>query len=279
LNAKNGAAIQQLKLIDTLVEEAEAETKAEMKYLPGTSTGLRGPYLGQKLPGQTPELFAPGIVSVYGSNENTVTLTPSGKELYFGKESGIWICRLTDEGWTAPENTGFQGYEMWISPRTQKMYYSGYQPGIWVMDRVGIGWGEPVRLVENGMFSTLTDDETLYTTVFKKGVSIGRYIKKDDAYGEPEILGSEVNTPQSFDAHPNVAPDGSFFIFDSDRPGGKGLYICFKKEDGSWTQAKYLGEEFNGICSTFSPDGKYLFFMKNHDIYWVDAKILDKFKR
>jgi hypothetical protein len=275
---KNWRAKEQLQLIDTQLYEARHETRTKMRYEPGTNTGLKGPYLGQKLPGMKPELFAPGIVSVYGSNENTVTLTPDGKELYFGKEAGIWVCKLTDEGWTAPENTGFKGYEMWISPSTKKMYYSGYEPGIWVMERTGDGWGKPLRLVENGMFSTLTHDETLYTTVFKKGANIGRYVKKGGTYSEPEIFGLEVNKPDSFDAHPNVAPDGSFIVYDSDRTEGKGLYITFRKKNGSWSQAKSFGKELSGACSTLSPDGKYLFFEKNHDIYWVDAKIIEELK-
>jgi hypothetical protein len=100
------------------------------------------------------------------------------------------------------------------------MYYSGWEPGIWVMERISDEWGKPARLVENGMFSTLTHDETLYTTVFKKGANIGRYIKKGGGYTEPEIFGPEVNKPDSFDAHPNVAPDGSFIIYDSNRTEG-----------------------------------------------------------
>jgi hypothetical protein len=275
---KNWRAKEQLQLIDAQLNKAKHETRAKMRYEPGTNTGLKGPYLGQEFPGLKPVLFAPGIVSVYGSNENTVTLTPDGKELYFGKEAGIWVCKLTGEGWTAPENTGFKGYEMWISPITKKMYYSGWEPGIWVMERISDEWGKPARLVENGMFSTLTHDETLYTTVFKKGANIGRYIKKGGGYTEPEIFGPEVNKPDSFDAHPNVAPDGSFIIYDSNRTEGKGLYITFLKKNGSWSQAKYLGKEFSGSCSTLSPDGKYLFFEKNHDIYWVDAKIIEQLK-
>jgi hypothetical protein len=130
------------------------------------------------------------------------------------------------------------------------------------------------------MFSTLTRDETLYTTVFnEKGKpNIGRYVMTEGKYGTPEILGPEVNTPDRFDAHPNIAPDGSFLIFDSDRPEGKGLYLSCRRADGAWSPAKFLGPEFSGSVSTFSPDGKYLFFMKNRDIYWVSAKIIEELR-
>lgn len=279
LNSQNWEAREQLQLIENLLDEAGKETRAMMKFKPGENTGKKGQYFGQKPPGLKPELFAPGIVSVYGSNENTVTFSPDGKEIYFGKEAGIWVSKLIEDGWTAPENTGFPGYEMWISPKTFKMYYSGlYEPGIWVMERLGSEWSKPKRLVENGMFSTLTLDETLYTTVFKQGAFIGKYRKIDGKYSEPEIFGPEINNPKSFNAHPNVAADESFVIFDTDYTEESGLHISFHRTDGSWSKAKYLGKEFSGNCSTLSPDGKYLFFMKNRDIYWVSAKIIEKFR-
>ena len=88
------------------------------------------------------------------------------------------------------------------------------------------------------------------------------------------------------------------------------LYISFKKNDGSWTKAKNMGEPINSsaseICPGVSPDGKYFFFTsyrtihKNYseipltyeekirilnspgnglgDIYWVDARIIEKIK-
>jgi len=277
IDPKNRSAQGQLQMIDLLIEDTRNETRAKMRFKPGEATGLKGPYLGQAPPRGKPELFAPGIVSVFGSNDNTVTISPDGKEIYFGKEAGIWVCRLTDQGWTAPENTGLKGYEMWISPKNEKMYYTGYEPGIWAVARSGNTWGAPQRIVPNGMFSTLTDDGTLYTTVFdKKGKpNIGRYVRENGTYGPPEILGPEINTLNSFDAHPNIAPDGKTLIFDSNRSGGNGLYVSFRKDDGSWDQARFLGPEFVGAsCSTFSPDGRFLFFMKGKDIYWVSSRII-----
>ena len=280
VDPKNRGAQQQLKMIDILLEDTRYETREKMRFRPGENTGLKGSYLGQRPPGLKPELFAPGIVSVFGSNENTVTLSPDGRELYFGKESGIWVCRWTERGWTAPQNTGWPGYEMWISPESGKMYYTGYEPGIWVMERSGADWGKPQKIVSNGMFSTLTRDETLYTTEFsEKGkANVGRYVKKDGKYETPEVLGPEINSPSGFDAHPNVAPDGSFLLFDRQLPGGNRLFISFKSPDGGWSSARSLGDEFNGSLSTFSPDGKYLFFMKNRDIYWASAKIIEELR-
>ena len=44
---------------------------------------LTGPYLGQKPPGKTPEIFAPGIIST-GFNERNLAFTPDGRELFYG---------------------------------------------------------------------------------------------------------------------------------------------------------------------------------------------------
>ena len=41
---------------------------------------LKGPYLGQKPPGTTPEMFAPGIIST-GYDERIAAFSPDGKEL------------------------------------------------------------------------------------------------------------------------------------------------------------------------------------------------------
>jgi len=49
------------------------------------SPALEGPYLGQKLPGLTPEAFAPGIVTTQGW-EYGGSFTPDMNEFYFIRE-------------------------------------------------------------------------------------------------------------------------------------------------------------------------------------------------
>ncbi len=43
---------------------------------------LTGDYLGQELPGMTPVLFAPGIIST-GMNERDIAISPDGNELFY----------------------------------------------------------------------------------------------------------------------------------------------------------------------------------------------------
>jgi hypothetical protein len=61
--------------------------------------------------------------------------------------------------------------------------------------------------------------------------------------------------------------------------GRGGLHISYRKEDGTWTDAKSLGKAFErAICPYVSPDGKYLFYLVMgrgyNDVYWVDARVL-----
>ena len=69
---------------------------------------VKGPYLGQKPPGMTPQVFAPGIVST-GLNTRDIAITPDGKHLFFmssrtppreqwpAKLSAAWLQRLAAE--------------------------------------------------------------------------------------------------------------------------------------------------------------------------------------
>jgi len=58
--------------------------------------------------------------------------------------------------------------------------------------------------------------------------------------------------------------------------GGRGLYISFRRQGGSWTQAR--NTNILGSLPKFSPDGKYFFFFRGGEIYWVDAMILEELK-
>lgn len=86
--------------------------------------------------------------------------------------------------------------------------------------------------------------------------------------------------------HPCIAPDESFLIFDSytiDPPGGHAhLFICFRQSDGSWGKAESLSkmlESERNIAASLSPDGKYLFFRAESDIYWISTKIFNQLKK
>ena len=101
-------------------------------------------------------------------------------------------------------------------------------------------------------------------------------------------MGPAVNAGE-WTAHPFVAPDESYLIWDSEREGGFGksdLYISFRQEDGSWGPAINMGASVNSekwdAFASVTPDGKYILFNRgvdpdnsNVDIYWIDANIIE----
>jgi Tol biopolymer transport system component len=103
-------------------------------------------------------------------------------------------------------------------------------------------------------------------------------------YHKPENLGDSINSKYP-DSCPCIAPDESYIVFQSVRPDncspGFNLYVSFCKTNGIWTKGKNLGRKINereASIPKISPDGKYLFFKRESDIYWVDAKIIDELR-
>ncbi len=285
--------------------DAVGETREPLRFAAGAKTGLDAPYLGQTPPGAVPVLFAPGIVSSAKSYEFAVTFTPDGREMYFtrrpdGGRNAIMVCRWGNDGWTAPEEAGFsRGYpsnEPFVTPDGRRLYFGSARPrpgqaqpeyGIWSVERAADGaWGEP-GYHGPGMYVSATRDGDLYMTDVTAIVSQDRpvvvYPKSGEGWGAPRRVGGGVNAPTNAD-HAFVAPDGSYILFDSSgRPGAQGgegdLHVCFREADGSWSEAYNLGDAINtpgtNFCPSVSPDGKYIFYSMNRDIYWVSAKALD----
>jgi len=267
------------------------------------------PYLGQEPPGMTPEVFAPGLVST-AAWEAAGTFSPDGREFFFtrrptweGADNRLFHMKVENGRWTAPAPAPFarncMEYESSISPDGGKLFFSSERPRpagtagrgqIWVSERGMDGWGEPRYLpgyVNSGwvMYVTAATDGTLYFTgVYDQQHGIFQSSPGADGYTKPVRLPAGVNDRRGA-AHPFIAPDRSYLIFDA-MDGGmadKSLFISVRQPDGSWSPARKLGPEINAtrteMCPSMSPDGKYFFFYraveKNGDIYWVDARIIE----
>jgi len=113
---------------------------------------------------------------------------------------------------------------------------------------------------------------------------------KDGKYKEPVLMEFGINDGE-VDWCPWIAPDESYIIWSSHREGciGSGdLYISFRNDNGTWGGPINMGKSVNTPRQerfpSVSPDGKYLFFARHldsitySDIYWVDAKIIEKLK-
>ncbi|MFC2156697.1 hypothetical protein ACFLT9_02545 [Acidobacteriota bacterium] len=278
---------------------------------------LKGPYLGQKPPGLIPEVFARGIVSTEQNEVNSV-FSPDGKEFYFSRFSpgkGYTMMFMTEglDGWTKPAVAPFSGkyseVDMFISPDGGELFFiskrpirspgprsDGYQ--IWVMERLDQGWAEPrhlgpvINFGSRHLYPSVSRNGNLYFNADRRGFGKGDFFRaefKTGGYTKPENLGKAINTLYD-ETDALISPDESFLIFTSvDRPDGFGsgdLYISFRKNDGSWTKSKNMGETVNTssseFCPILSPDGKYFFFTSRRrgsdDIYWVSADIIQEYR-
>ena len=137
-----------------------------------------------------------------------------------------------------------------------------------------------------------SDNGTYYFDTYKKNSPNFpiRYSQKiDGKYEKPKALSKAINKGTNL-SHPFIAPDESYLIWDAKREDGYGssdIYISFKQQDGSWSNAINLGDKINTeaweAAASVTPDGKYLFFNRNIgsnsyenvDIFWVDAKIIE----
>ena len=91
---------------------------------------LEGPYLGQKPPGMTPEIFASGIIST-GHYEQGNSFSPDGKAFYYtlvGPRFGITLFMQMQHGrWSKPQTAPFSGkyndYYPYYSPDGKRLYF------------------------------------------------------------------------------------------------------------------------------------------------------------
>ena len=97
---------------------------------------LTGKYLGQAEPGNTPEIFAPNIVST-GMSEINAVFSPDFKEFYYSiimPNGQFVIMVLKNDGnkWSAPEVAGFSGEyseaDPFITADGKYLYYVSKRP-------------------------------------------------------------------------------------------------------------------------------------------------------
>ena len=116
---------------------------------------LKGPYLGQKLPGMTPEIFAPGIVSYQRSVHSATMFSPDGSEVYWTvmndpEPMRIVFMKQVDGVWTQPQEVPFTSISddanPFISSSGDSIFFKSYRGdgnAIWVTSREENGWSNP----------------------------------------------------------------------------------------------------------------------------------------
>ena len=277
---------------------------------------LKGPYLGQKPPGMTPEIFAPGIITT----ELSEGCSGWGNEMeYFifqrwiDRKPRMYVMHQIDGVWSSPEPVPildrYQAGDFTIAPDGNTLLFAsgifideigseGEGANIWCVTKTETGWTEPkhiglqINTKYHESYPCATANGNLYFFSRRPGGHGTSDLYKSEfvngEYRAPVNLGPKLNTEHhEWDTY--TAPDESYMIYCSTKPGGLGeddLYVTFRQHDGSWSEPVHMGNAINTEKSEnrpyVSPDGKYLFYTSTmtgiRDIYWVDARIIEGLK-
>ena len=246
-------------------------------------------YLGQTPPGLTPQVFAPGIVSVEGAIDFAATFSSDGTELYFtrrlaGAQNVIYETRLINGVWSEPAPAafaaGYPAFEPHVTADSNTLYFGwAHSPlseekstledgGIWATDRTADGWSAP-SYVGQGMFVSSDQSGQIYVTDMNSR-SLSKATLIDGRFSKLEYVSAGI--------HPAIAPDGSYLVYDD---GDGNLRVRFRLADGKWGVAKDLtrqGIPASAAIASISPDGKYLFYTDKQDFYWVSTELIKNLK-
>jgi dipeptidyl aminopeptidase/acylaminoacyl peptidase len=196
------------------------------------------PYAAQE-PLTEPRIFQEGLLST--NQEQNVSFTPDGKFVIYEK---------------ANNSEGI-------------MYISEYKDGKWIEPSIP-SFAQEGESEGNAYISP--DGQRLFFTSTRKvdGRSQGGYDlwyvdKVDNGWGEPQNVGSPINTSGE-EVYPAVAANGNMY-YNSLNPSN-GVLAIFKSEykDGAYTKPELLSEEINGdthvLTPFIAPDESYIIFCK-----------------
>jgi hypothetical protein len=285
-----------------------------------------GPHFGLVAPTDEPEVLLPGLVST-AEDERCVTFLDSGRVcLVTTDNGGTWFTAMKDHRWSDPEPFPFNYADDMLDytagPGGRTLVFMTSRPvdeddpgtthHLWMVEWTGDGWADPVPLpapekiegLGSGYPAIAADGTIYFISDARDGATEGGIFQcrtEDGQYLPAELVEHPVNTPY-IDFDPTVAPDHSYLIFASNRPGGFGLwdhYVVFREADGGWSPAINLGREFNTeyseACPNVTPDGKLFIFASSRtsnflldpdskpiatgrDVYWADTGVVESLR-
>lgn len=262
-------------------------------------------YFGQKPPGLTPELFAPGVISLKGRFEGTVSFSPDLDEIYFaayyeGRETSIYFSKLERNEWTPIKRANFtkgkkkEEMHPFVSPDGKRIYFTALDTSfadekIWYVNRQEDSWSDAIKLD-----SPINDDLVFSPNQAKNGDLFYTNISKRKMYYAPNKNGKYPEAREigvEFGHHAFISPTQDYLLVagrnkEDESREDNDIYVYFKRQDGTWTEPINLGSTINTNLSETSPritpDGKYLFFGRGErdvepgNIYWVSTAVIDK---
>jgi Tol biopolymer transport system component len=243
-----------------------------------------------------PHIFAPGVVSG-PANDESPTFSPDGNTLFFTRSGAgggtIMESRRVNGQWSAPRIAPFSGtwpdlapalspdgsFLVYVSIRKTATRPVHQQVSLWRVDRTGPGWdawSKPERLpatvnIGNGIWkASVARDGSLYFLSIDPGKGKRLYVSHyaHGAYQQAQPL--SFSHYGDDDVDPEIAPDGSFMVFASDRrlsgDDKDHLFIVFRQGEGWGTpQAiRYIGDDTHGYSTDYlphlGPDHRTLYF-------------------
>lgn len=258
----------------------------------------------EPFPDTVSKIFLPGIVSKEGLDFNTA-FSLDGKTFYFSRSTNrkyiIFECRFDGKTWSEAKpsalfDTAFSNTDPFIA-NDGSLYFISNRPknttdttndyDIYRMSRKGYIYNAPENLTAINSDSTeyyvsVSRSGNIYFASYREGqLDLFMSKKKGDAYEKPVNLGGIINS-DSDEHDPLIAPDESFLIFTSTRPGGFGeadLYISYKI-NGRWLTPVNMGSQINTktyeYCPNLSPDGNYFFYSSEYEVKWISSRVLKK---
>lgn len=287
--------------------------------------------LNNQIPTDKPLIFAPDIISIEDHVSGSITFSPNMDELFFnrrksGESHNIYTMKLIDGEWSEPKpalfstNKEYLDFHSRFNPKGDRLYFGSTRPindtiektsnssrGLhqWYIEKdENVSWSEPILMQKPFldiyiMCTTPSKNGNLYFTSGEKpganNEGIYYAINQNGLYTSIKRMSDAINTNGKWIAHPYVAPDESYILYDSEKvsePKNGDIFISFNN-DGTWTKSYSLGPKINTKLSestaTVSPDGKYLFFKRGEEkirddgstywvakTYWVDFIKLKK---
>lgn len=142
---------------------------------------LKGDYLGQPLPGETPVVFARGIVSTDDKEHSAPGFSPDGNEVFW------WTIRQESE-------------DKWLQ-------FSK------TMRRVGNRWAALEILPDDNMPTLSPDGKRLYYGSKKEGEDLYYVEKQSNGWSAPKSAGLVTRFPDvRFAYYPSIASNGTLYF-------------------------------------------------------------------